>query len=253
MMSETAPDQLTVLLPDVPAEHRKKLRIGFMLCCAALALALFALLGTFGAGMFALISGVNLEKEFELKVKLVRSVSDAVFDALFVGGVVSLYLAPTGPRWRWVSSALLLMVGMDVAFLCLRIADAGPAVLALTELIGNGLGWAELWLLAILAADAAEALLRSDITYQTEVAGRLIVVGAVAWLAFVIWTFDPTTFVEPAANPRPDEFAVILGYSMIVMQLFALGRSVLFCGGLASALGHPVEPPPSGQAATSND
>ena len=252
-MSGSSQNQGDALVPAVPSEHRKKLRIGFMLCSAAFALALFELLGTYGAILVASANGVNLQKEFELQMKLVREVSDGVYNALFIAGLINLYVAPTGPRWRWAGTALLGMVGMDVSFQCLRIAGSGPAVLAVVELIGGGLNWAELWLIAILAAEAAETLLRSDLTYQTEVAGRMIVAGAVAWLAFVIWTFDVQTFAEPAANQHSDDFAGVLLAGMVVIQLFVLARSMLFCGGLATALAHPIEPPPTGQAASPNE
>ncbi len=247
-MSESEPVRAEISVPVMPAEYRAKVRIGFALCCAALALAMLYILGVSGAELISDETGVSVLKNYDSQMKLVGVVSEVSVDSLLIAGLVCLYLVPLGQRWRLASSLLLAMLGVDVAILCLHVAGGDPVMLALTEQLGLTLGWVELWVLAVLAADAAESIERPDITYQTEIAGRLIIWGGFIWLAFMIWTFDLKRLGEPSAAATADEFAIILGYGALILRLFACARTVMICGGLAGALASS-RPQSPGQAA----
>lgn len=246
-MTKIEPAPVTVAVPALPTEHRARVRMGFALCCAGLALAMLSMLGVIGAEMFAASSGVNLWKTYDPQMKLVGVVSEVAVNSLLIAGLVCLYLVTIAQRWRLASTLLLAMLGVDVAILCLRVAGGDAAMLALAGQFGVTLGWVELWMIAVLAAEAAESLGRADLTYQTEVAGRLIIWGGFSWLAYLIWSFDLKQLGNPSADAASDEFAIILGYCASILRLFALCRTVMFCGGLASALSPTQPPPPPGQ------
>lgn len=246
-MSESDQVQVKTSLPTVLAEHRTRLRAGFSLCCAAFALALMSMIGTYGAELIASSTGVKLREDYDPQMKLVATICEIAIDGLLIAGLVCLYLAPNGHRWRVASTALLTMVGVDVAILCFRLTGGDAATLALAEQIGMLLGWVELWLIAVLGAEAAEALERPDLTNQTEAVGRLIIWGGATWMAFMIWSFDFKQLREPTANAAPDYFAIILSFSALALSLFALSRTMLVCGGLAAALSPTPHQTPPGQ------
>jgi hypothetical protein len=147
------------------------------------------------------------------------------------------------------STITLVLLGVDLAVVCFDIFGTDAAMLELTRNFGLTLNWVVLWMIAVLAAEAAESMERPDITYQTEVTGRLIIWGGAAWLAYLIWSFEPKQLEKQATDAAVDVFSIVLFYASWAMQIFSCGRTVLFCGGLAAALSPTQDPTPPGQTA----
>jgi hypothetical protein len=84
-------------MPDPITERRTKLRLGFALCCATLALAAVALLGSLSA---RLLAGSTETDAFDARVRQIACVLEIVFEAVFISGLVCLHLASNGVRWR---------------------------------------------------------------------------------------------------------------------------------------------------------
>ena len=248
-MTENDPSPGTSGLHLISDQRRVWWRAGFILCCSGFALNLLAMLGFLILQFSALPSGDETRTTLSPEAKLVTKVAAAVINTLLIAGIVCLYRAPAGLRWRRASAWLLAMLGMDVSILCFRWFAGDSSTLTMVEQLGEMLGWIELWLVAVLAAEAAELIERPDLTYQTEVAGRLILWGGAVWMAFVIWIFDPSQPTEPVQESAPDEFGAVLGVTSLVMMLLALGRTITFCGGLVAALSPVQEQPPPGQPA----
>lgn len=246
-MSESNQAQVTTIAPSIPAEHRSKLRVGFALCSGAFALALVFVVVSFGAVQVASSSDVHFGETHDFELKLAGNVASAAVDALLIAGLVYLYRARNGQRWRMASTITLALLGVDLAIVCFDIFGTDPAMIELTRDLGLMLTWVVLWMIAILAAEAAESMARPDITYQTEVTGRVIVWGGVAWLAYMIWSFDPKQLGKQANDAALDEFSMVLFYAAWGLQLFSYGRTMLFCGGLAAALSPTPDQTPPGQ------
>ena len=229
--------------PAVPAMHRAKVRLGFGLCCAGLAVALVAELGTLIAPLFVAPSGMEWLQKDQPQMTLAHTVLGVIVEIALVVGWFSLYLVPHAQRWRQTCTWLLLLAGCDFVMLSAQLLSSDKSLVASAELIGSALGWVEMWMIAVLAAEAAESAERPDITNQTEVTGRLIIWGGFLWLAAQIWLFDPNQW--PAAEPEPNSFGSLLGIAAVVMSLFVWIRGVLFCAGLAvaySSTGDPSQP-----------
>jgi hypothetical protein len=227
------PEELQIETPAVPVEHRAKVRSGFGLCFAGLAMAMFGAIGIHFAPFFFASLGPEWLESHVMQFKFAARVWAVVVQCVLVAGWVLLYLVPHGQRWRQAATCLLAMGGIDLVMLSLQIFSDDPIRIAVADVIGMTLGWVELWMIAVLGAEAAESAGRSDITYQTEVAGKLIVWSGFVWLAELIWTFDPNKW------PWPDEintesFGYLLGIVAVLLYLFVLIRTVMFCGGLAS-------------------
>jgi hypothetical protein len=182
-------------------------------------------------------SGTNLEGDAAADLNTWLLVVDGLTSGLLLAGVVSLYRVPYGPRWRWASALLLVMSGADVAFLSLRAAGTDSKVLAISGMLGAALGWVELWMLAVLSAEAAEAAERPDLTHQTEVVGKLVIWGAFAWLLSVIWSFDLEQFGDASARMPQDLFTMILTSTAMLLHLIVMARATMCCMGLVGAYG----------------
>ena len=246
-MSE--PDQATVTTsaPPLTAAHRTKLRVGFTLCSSAFALSLAFVVVSFGAVQLASSSDAKFGETHDFELKLAGNVAGAAIDALLIAGLACLYRTRSGSRWRMVSTITLALLGVDVTIVCFDIFGTDAAVMELTRNLGLTLNWVVLWLIAVLAAETAETMERPDITHQTEVTGRLIIWGGVAWLAYLIWSFDPKVLGKLATEAALDDFSVVLFYASWALQLFALGRTMFFCGGLAAALSPTSDQTPPAQ------
>jgi hypothetical protein len=235
-MSESDPVQVNTSVPAVPTEHRQKLRIGFALCSGAFALAVAYVLISLGAAQLASSSDTHFSETHDSKLELAGNLAGTAVDALLIAGLACLYVSRNDQRWRLVSTVALALLGVDVAIVCFDAFGTDPAMLELTRDFGLTLNWVVLWVIAILAAEAAESIGRADIIYQTEVTGRLIIWGGVGWLAYLIWSFDPARLGKPVEESAPAEFSVMILIAAQILQLFAVGRTILFCGGLAAAL-----------------
>jgi hypothetical protein len=169
--------------------------------------------------------------------KLSGVVIEGLTASLLVAGLVLFYRVPYGGRWRWACLLLLGMCGVDVAFLSFRAAGGDPKLVALTAILGMAIGWVELWMLAVLGAEAAEAAERPDVTHQTEVVGKLVIWGAFAWLLAIVWSFDAGQLGgESSATPPPqDVFMVIVSNASLVLHIMVLARTIQYCLGLVNA------------------
>ena len=233
--------------PDVPAAFRPRLRLGFGLCCATLALAIVVSLGVQLVPAVSGTVGSDALRDESASVKWGITVTDFVLEAVLVFSWVCLYTAPIGLRWRSTSAVLLAMGGADLVMMIMKIAGTDPFAHAVAERLGMALGWVELWMIAVLAADTAEATERSDITHQTEVTGQFILWGGAAWLAAEVWQFNPDQWLQSSANATPDSFAFVLVTAYAFLQIISLARTAIFCGQLAAALSPDAElPPPDG-------
>lgn len=219
-------------MPDPTPERRTKLRLGFALCCAALALAAVALLGSLSAQLFASSTETDV---FDARVRQIAWVLEIVFEAVFIPGLLCLYVASNGVRWRRTTTLLLAVAGVGLTIIGVQIAGSQPEVAALANRVGEALGWVGLWMVAVLAAEAAESLERPDITYQTEVVGRVVVWGGFVWLAWLIWTFQPSPGAEPSAKSERLDIAMLLKTAVAMLVVFAVVRTALCCCGLAVA------------------
>jgi hypothetical protein len=189
-----------------------------------------------GAAGFVSTSDPQFLETQGAQFKLAGHVASAAIDALLIAGVACLYAARNGPRWRRISTIALVLLGVDVAVISYGVFGPDPAAVELVIDLGMLLTWGVFWMLATLAAEAAESIERPEITHQTEVTGRLIIAGAVAWLAYLIWSFDPAMLGAEGEAASLDHFSLVLWYSALILQLFSLVRIMLFGGGLASAL-----------------
>jgi hypothetical protein len=247
-MSESDQSRAVVDVSAVPSDHRAWMRVGFALCSAACALALGFLLVSFGAAQLASSAESEVLETQDANFKLASHVASAAIDALLIAGVACLYAARNSARWRRVSAAALVLLGMDVAVVSYGVVGADQAALELIMNLGMTLNWGVFWMLATLAADAAESIERPDITHQTEATGRLIICGAVAWLAYLIWSFDPAMLGADGKRVAVDQFSLVLWFAALILQLFSLGRIMFFGGSLAAALSSnqdaapPVQP-----------
>jgi hypothetical protein len=202
---------------------------------------------SFGAVQLASSSDAQFGKTHDFELKLAGNIAGAAIDALLIAGLVCLYRIPSGQRWRMASTITLALLGVDVAIVCFDIFGTDAAMMELTRNLGLTLNWVVLWLIAILAAESAETLVRPDITCQTEVTGRLVVCGGAVWLAYLIWSFDLKGLGKPATEAALDYFSVVLFYASWALQLFSLGRTMYFCGGLVAALSPTQDQTPPGQ------
>ncbi len=236
--------------PAVPAEFRPRLRLGFGLCCVGLTLAVCLELGAQLVPALAAAPGGDASKLDSPPVNFGLALTHLALQAVLVAGWVCLYIAPVGSRWRATSMALLAMGGADVAMMIMNLAGADPFAVAVARRLGMALVWIELWLIAVLAADAAEAVERSDITYQTEITGLVIVFGAFAWLGAEIWGFNPVEWSQPSAAATPDTIGFVLIVATMILSVVVFVRTAVFSGQLAAALSPGGnELPPSDAAA----
>lgn len=248
-MLETKPADVATNAPAIPTAYRPRLRAGFALYCGALVLALLFLFGINGIAMIASSSNVEWYKTHDAQLKIVRTVVDCTVQAIMIPALVLLYLAPNGQRWRFSSTTLLAMAGVDLAILGLHIAGAEAALLTVADRIGEALCWVELWMIAVLAAEAAELLERPDIIHQTEMVGRLITWGGFLWLADLIWSFDSKQTADTATQAAPEGFSLILQVGVFVFQLFVMGRTAIYCGWLAADFSSAQDQRPPGKPA----
>jgi hypothetical protein len=239
--------QVTPNVSALPAEHRSKLRVGFARCSAAFALALVFNVVNFGAVQIASSSDANFRETHVFELKLAANAASTAIDALLIAGLTCLYLARIGQRWRLVNTITLALLGVDLAIVCFDVFGTDAVMMELTRNVGLSLKWVVLWLIAVLAAEAAESIERPDVIYQTEVTGRVIVWGAVTWLAYLIWSFNPKMLDAQPNDSAILEFALVVYFAAVGLQLFAYGRTALFCGGLATALSPNQDQAPPGQ------
>jgi hypothetical protein len=214
---------------------RRRIRIGFGLCGVALGVVLSYVVLSGAVLLIANPTGVEFEDQATGNGPWSLA-AEAVASTLLLAGVVVLYPVPLGSRARWAAVLLLAMSGADMAFLALRAVGGDARTLVLSELLGFALGWIELWMIAVISAEAAEIIERPDLTYQTEVVGNLVIWGAFAWLLFMAWTFDIAQLSDPiAGRPSTDGFAGLLLFATMVLNLVVIARTSLFCIGLVNA------------------
>lgn len=237
-------------MSDIRPTHRKRLFWGFAFCAGSLALVLVLLL-ILSAWTLATARPIDAADEPPASPtrerKLAMFVADLVVQSLFIVGLVCLYLVPQNLRWRRALTLLLAMCGVDLAILGVQFSSSEPHVVA--DRIAVGLGWIELWMLAVAAAMAAESIERSDLTYQTEVAGRLVLWGGFAWLAGQAWSLDLTGAAQDAEGTQTSEFALLLDFVAIVLRVFAMLRVTYCCVQLAREYRGTSDRPLSGATA----
>jgi hypothetical protein len=226
---------LSSAVPDVATAFRRRIRTGFALCAAALGAALVYLVATITGLLAVTSSGTNLELKTSAAWKLSGLAVEGLTTAILIAGLVLLYRVPYGPRWRWAGTLLLAMCGADVALFSLRASGGDAKALALASLLGYALSWVELWMLAVLAAEAAEAAERPEITYQTEIVGKLVIWGGFAWLLATVWSFDPARLGDTSMPSPPDQFIVVVDSAAFVLLVMALARTLRCCVGVVSA------------------
>lgn len=214
---------------------RWRMRWGFGLCGVALGLALVYIAFRFGAAILGASLHIDLESTYKTELVTLESMVEAATDLLFIVGLVYLYRVADETRWRWASRLLLLMSGADVASLVLRVASGDSPLGNVVGTLCSGLGWVEFWMLSVLSAEAAERIERPDITYETEVIGRLIIGGAFAWLGLTAWTFKLTPIAASAVPEGTDNLGMILGVATAILQLIILARCTLCCARLVRA------------------
>jgi hypothetical protein len=243
-MSEMDQVEISPSTPHGVPAYRRRIRVGFALFAAALGTALVYLVASRVVMLIASPPGAELDDQSAWN--LWSMVVDGITSALLLAGVVTLHRVPLGERSRWATTILLAMCGADIAFMGLRAAGTDSKVVALCEILGLALGWVELWMIAVIAAEAAESADRLDLIHQTEVVGNLVIWGGFTWLLFTIWSFDIDRLNDSPARVAPDGLTTYLGFGSTVLLLIAMARTAMYCMGLVSTYA-PVsnEPSPS--------
>ncbi|GEM_PF-5799540 len=229
-------DATTPLLPEW---RRKRMRAGFALAAIALSL---AAMNSFVPLVLQIVmppTDTDALARLAETSRWFEATAQIVIELALGGGFVCLYLTGRPGSWRRVCYWSLAMVGAD--FVTIGVVHVGddPASAAVAWNLAAMLGWIEMWMIAVLAAQAAELLDRYDIVHQTEVAGRLIVCGGFAWLGMLVWSFDVDVAGGRPPAPSHDEPSVLglLGVTVALVNLFVLCRAALFCGRLAVECG----------------
>jgi hypothetical protein len=226
-LDEDEEQQWPSTLSDVARAFRRRIRIGFGLCTMAF--------GVILAELVATLARADLETEQVASLDIAGMVLDGLTIGLLVAGVALLYAVPFGQRWRTASTTFLITCGMDAAFLGLRISQGNSAVSGVLALVSMMLTWVELWMLAVMCAEAAESAERQDITYQTEVIGGFVIWGAFAWALMIAWTFDPKQLTEGTPRSPPDSIALVVSLAAQILQLVVLARLTMCCYGVVMA------------------
>jgi hypothetical protein len=241
-MSDLDDVELAPVLPAGARQFRRRIRIGFALFALATGLVLAYEVALVLAALPGLYSDTSRVSDAAQTIGVSTMIVDGIDLSLLVAALVLLYGVPYGQRWRGTSTILLGVVGAEIAFLSLRVAGGMGTALAVVNELGMALCWVELWMIAVLAAEAAEAAKRPELTFQTEVAGRWIIGGGSAWLLSAIWSFDPSQFSDSSANLPQDPLTVLFTQATLVLQLFALVRITSICIGLVNAYVLSQEP-----------
>jgi hypothetical protein len=225
--------------PLPPEACRKRMRGGFALCATALSL---AAINSFVPLVLQIVmppTDADALARLTDTSQWLEMTAQVIIELALAGGFVCFYLARRAGAWRRVCYWSLAMVGAD--FVAIGLVHVGNDRSAATVAwnLAAMLGWVELWMIAVLAAEAAEMLDRYDVVHQTEVAGRLILCGGFAWLGMLIWSFEVDAAGAKRPDPSPGELSVfdLLGLTVALVNLFVLFRAAIFCGRLAVECG----------------
>lgn len=236
-MPDPESSNVIVESPLVRPMQRARWRTGFALCAASLGATMLAIVAQFSIAALAGAPGHESVRESLPRVDRVALGVGFALEALLVAGLVNLYTAPIGDRWRRTGMIVLGACGADLALVALELLGTNAEARDAAAFLSGLLTWVELWMLAVLAADAALALERLDLVYQTEVVGRLIVWGGFVWLASCVWTVGPKPAPVEAAAPMALDLNMILRTASYALLLFVLVRSMWFCASLAVECG----------------
>ena len=138
-------------------------------------------------------------------------------------GVVPLWLQAGPPRWQTHAAGLVALAAVDCGLILGRMTNAAPGHEQLLGVVGDTLGWVELWLLAVVLAELGVTVGDEPLIRLAERTGPVLLFGVVCWLALMShfdWAQDK--LMTDNADGTPSSQAALLGLASLVLSAAAI-------------------------------